>query len=138
MIQFQEPQKSVEWGIYRGKKFTVFIRGWKSGEEFHWNVYACIFEGHPFFGNGDAMFSMPLHGGPTYDRFIIAEPVEGIKYAWQRIEKSYKIGSDYSHYGDNYEHCSYDDGIPPMIRHDAEELAQFLFDCEQEKAEFKE
>lgn len=130
MIQFQEPQKAVEFSIYRGKNFSVFIRAWKSGDEFKWNVYACIFEGHPLFGNVDAMMCMPLHGGPTYDRVITQEPARGVEYDWQSVEKSYKIGSDYSHYQDNYENDSYDHGIPPMIRHDAEELAKHLFECE--------
>lgn len=129
MIQFQEPVKAVEWVIYKDRNFSVYVRGWKSGEEFKWNVYGCIFDTHPLFGKVEAMKSMPLHGGPTYDRLIVAEPAEGIKYEWQRVEKSYKIGSDYSHAFDNYEESSYEDGIPPMIRHDAEELAKYLFEC---------
>lgn len=129
MIEFKEPQKAVEWVIYRDRNFSVLVRGWKSGDEFKWNVYANIFDTHPMFGNVDAMKCLPLHGGPTYDRVITMEPAGGIMYEWQKQEKSYKIGSDYSHAWDNYENDSYEDGIPPMIRHDAEELAQHLFDC---------
>ena len=131
MIEFKEPQKAVEWVIYKDRNFSVFVRGWKSGDEFKWNVYACIFDTHPFFGNVDAMMSIPLHGGPTYDRVISQEPAGGIKYDWQKVEKFYKIGSDYQHYNDYYDDCSYEDGIPPMIRHDAEQLAEFLFECRE-------
>jgi len=129
MIQFNDPQKAIEWGIYKDRNFSVIVRGWKSGDEFKWNVYANIFDTHPLFGNVEAMMSMPLHGGPTYDRVITQEPAGGIKYTWQKVEKMYKIGSDYQHYQDHYDDYNYEDGIPPLIRNDAEELARFLFDC---------
>lgn len=129
MIEFKTPKKAVEWSIYQDRNFSVVIRGWKSAEEFKWNVYAYIFDTHPLFGKVEAMMSLPFHGGPTFDRVIRQEPAGGIKYDFQKVENFYKIGSDYSHAYDNYENDSYDDGIPAMIHHDAEELAQYLFDC---------
>lgn len=129
MLQLKEPQKAVEWTIYKDSNFSVSVRGWKDSVEFKWNVYAHIFDTHPLFGKVEVMMCIPLHGGPTYDRLLVSEPAGGIQYDWQRVERTYKIGSDYQHAGDYYEECSYEDGIPPMIRHDAEELAKYLFEC---------
>jgi hypothetical protein len=134
MIEFKEPKKAVEWVIHRTRDFSVIVRGWKSGDEFKWNVYAYVFDTHPLFGKVEALMAMPFHGGPTYDRFFNSSPAAGIKYEWQKEDKYYKIGSDYSHCYDNYENDSYEDGIPTMIRYDAQELAQHLFDCQSEES----
>lgn len=130
MIEFKEPRKAIEWVIYEDRNFRVLIRGWNRGDEFKWNVYAFIFDTHPLFGKIDALMCAPFHGGVTYDTLITHEPARGIQYNWQKVDKFYKIGSDYSHHGDYYENDSYEDGIPPMIRHDSEELARHLYNCQ--------
>jgi hypothetical protein len=129
-LELKEPRKSIEWTIHQGKDFSVTVRGWTTqglnGVENRWNVYANVFDNHPFFGKIDALLSLHFHGGPTFEKLITTEPAQGVRFDFERINKTYKIGSDYSHAWDNYEHCAIDDGIPPMILQDAEELAMEL------------
>jgi hypothetical protein len=131
-IQFKEPLKSAEWSIYQGKNFSVSIKNWTSqglyGIKNRWNVYAHVYDTHPLFGNVDALLCLPFHRGATYDKLIITEPAQGLKYDFDKVCKVYKIGSDYAHCDDHYEDCGEADGIPPMIRHDAETLAGELFE----------
>ena len=132
-FELKEPKKSVEWMIFQCKHFSVQVRGWTSqglnGVENRWNVYANVFDTHPWFGSMDALLNLHFHSGPTYERLITYEPAQGIRYDFERCDKVYKIGSYYSHAWDNYEHYSIDEGIPPIIRSDAEILAQQLFEA---------
>lgn len=124
---------AVEWTVYQGKKFTVQVRAWKSSSDWHWNVYALIFDGHPLHRNVDAAMGLHFHWGATYDKRIVTSPAQGIQYEWQKISDCLKVGSDYSHCDDHYEDADPKDGIPTMIQWDAAVLAQELLERETEE-----
>lgn len=123
---------ATEWTVYQGKTFSVQVRAWLTSE-WHWNVYALIFDGHPLHQNVDAALGLHFHWGVTYDKRIVTSPAQGVRYGWERVSDCLKIGSDYSHHGDNHEDDDPKDGIPTMIRHDAGILAQELLDRETQE-----
>lgn len=118
---------SYEWTIHQSKTFSVTVRSWHRHDGFGWNVYANIYDTHPMFGNVEWAMNLPLHGGCTLDQLITIAPSQGIKYDWQREQKTLKVGSDYQHYGDEYfMHFDPLQGIPSSILRDANELVQCL------------
>lgn len=123
-----------EWTVYQGKTFSVQVRAWNSNDEWRWNVYALIFEGHRLHQNINAALCLPFHWGATYDKRIVTSPAQGKRYDWEKISDCLKIGSDYMHYEDNYEHCNPKAGIPPMIRHDAQQLVYALLGIEDSES----
>ena len=127
-IVFNTPKQATEWIVYQHKTFSVTVRHWMSGERHCWNVYAHVFDNHPMFGKVDALMGLHFHGGATFDQLITTAPAQGIKYDWQKETKTYKLGSDYAHAWDHYDDVGPEQGIPPMIRHDAEVLAQELYE----------
>lgn len=131
-LKLKEPRKAIEWTIHHCRDFSVIVRGWTyeslDGVKNNWNVYANIFDSHPLFGNVNAMLSLPFHGGPTYEKLITTEPAQGIRYDFEKVAKTYKIGSDYAHYMDHYEDHPADAGIPPSVLFDANELVRELFE----------
>jgi len=113
------------------KSFSVEIAAHNSREinsdkeVWNWNVYAYIREEHPFFTLSESSLSDELHfhGGITYAQYFINEPMGGIKYDWQKVNRYYKVGSDYCHYQDDYDnHDSPFDGIPTYVQYDADLL----------------
>ena len=118
---------TLEFKIASEDSYSVTIIAWNRKEaldQWHWNVYAHIYDKHPLFDNPEnAVETLPFHCGATYDKIITTEPAQGIKYDWQRINKTLKIGSDYAHIYDNYDnHPSPFEGIPSGIEADALEL----------------
>lgn len=132
-------KKSTEWLVFSSQEFSITVKNWTSkgfpqgyyeGAEpvdvNHWNVYLCVFEASEFFTKPQAIQSAPWHGGVTYDQVCTSAPSEGIKYDWQKDVKYYKFGSDYSHYMDHFEEYNAEDGIPPSIQYDVQELYNWL------------
>jgi hypothetical protein len=128
----------VVFTIEQNKDFSVTVEGWndvgfRNGdyenliEKWNWNVYAHIYESHPFFNDVDSALELPLHWGATYDQIITHEPAQGIKYDLQKITKCLKVGSDYAHCDDDYDnHPSAFDGVPFLIDSDAKRLVKAL------------
>jgi hypothetical protein len=122
----------------QNKHFTVTIEGWNRVgfremdfntpvEVWGWNVYAHIYESHPLFNDIDEALQLPFHGGCTYDKIITTAPSQGIKYDFEKVTHCLKVGSDYSHLGDEYhDHQSAFDGIPLEMSRDADELIRAL------------
>jgi hypothetical protein len=121
--QFELRTPATEWNVCQAKTFTVQIRAWFSdGTGWHWNVYALIFDGHPLHKDVEAALGLHFHWGVTLENRIVTTPAQGLRYDWQKVGDCLKLGSDYQHHGDNYEDSDPKDGIPTMIRHDAELL----------------
>jgi hypothetical protein len=130
-IEFLEMQRSFEWTVYRGENFTVTVRAWGEPRGFKWNVYASFFEGHPFFGDFEKSYGLTFHGGVTLERKITTEPREVSYYSNQYT--CFKVEWDYQHYMDDFENDNPNDGIPPAVLYDARELAEELFEIENEE-----
>jgi len=113
----------------RGDGFCVEVKRWESkkirfspsgmesyfeGISNKWNVYAHIFESHPYFKRfdgedvfQDAASALYLHCGPTF---------------LEKTKIGYKVGSDYAHlYDDHFEDIGTRDRAYEVF-HDAEEL----------------
>ena len=125
-LYFEKP--SYEWMVIKGKSFGVLIRAWhKYDGLFGWNLYACIYENHPYFDNVEKAINLPFHGGATYDEFLSCEPAQGLRYDWEKVRKCLKVGCDYSHlYDDFFERSNPFDGVPSQIQSDALELVEHL------------
>ncbi len=127
-MNFENP--SYEWTT-RGKSFSVQIKAWtRDSDDWNWNVYAFIYEGHPLFQKPAQTKQLHFHGGCTYDELVSTEPVEGIEYDWQLKIQYIKVGSDYKHYMDHYENEHPKHGIPFSIKRDAEILFKELEECQ--------
>lgn len=128
-VQLTTDKPATEWTVYQGKTFSVQVRAWRGySDEWKWNVYALIFDGHPLHQNVEAALGLHFHGGVTYDKRIVTSPAQGVRYEFEKISDCLKVGGDYMHYGDYYEHADPKDGIPPNIYHDAQTLAQELLE----------
>jgi hypothetical protein len=125
-LNFDKP--SYDWTVFKNQQFSVSIHAWHSFEGFGWNVYANIFDTHPLhLDPQNAMDSLHLHGGATYDKYVTYEPSLGVKHDWQTVSKTLKIGSDYLHlYDDWAPACDPADGVPMQIQSDARELVEQL------------
>lgn len=122
----ENKKATVEFWIAREKTYTVSAKAWHDGNRWNWNVYAYVFENHPLFDNNDALLDLPLHCGCTFDQIRANQPFE-IKYDHQRVKTTKIVGSDYAHYGDDYDnHPSPFDEIPYYVERDAKELAAAL------------
>ena len=120
--------KEVKQWFARGNSFSVEVKVWKiSGETFIWNIYANVFEKHPIFDDNQAINNLPFHGGVSYDRESVNQPLGGVRYDFQAVTKVKKVGCDYNHLGDNYfNSLDGSKGIPSDIERDAKELFDFL------------
>lgn len=115
--------------IAREKDYSVEVKAWVFAEnEWAWNVYAHVFEGHPVYGDKDALMNQaPLHGGCTFDQEKVVQPIGGPTYDFQSIDKSMTVGSDYKHLGSpDLSQDDPKDGIPWIVENDAKELAEWL------------
>lgn len=132
---------TMEFYIAREKTFSVTVKGWNrigfNGsdfenpvEQFHWNVYASIYDGHPLFkAPQDAIESLPFHGGCTYDKLITTSKSLGNEYDKSEDCTILKLGSDYTHLHDDYDnHPSPLNGIPSNVEFDAKRLADALLE----------
>jgi hypothetical protein len=124
---------SVSFWVAREKTHSVEVKSWASkglhGEDvWHWNVYGHVFDNHPLFATPERLEGMPLHWGATFDEFRTTSPAFGIKYDWQKENKAYTFGSDYSHYQDPEDWQSPLEGIPYLVEQDALDLAAWLAD----------
>ena len=119
---------STKFNFYRGKDFMVEVVGWESPKDkWNWNVYAYIYESHKLFGDKDKCLELPFNCGATLEDKIKTSPAWGIKYDWQKETETIKLGSDYNHIYDSYDHHpSPADGIPANIYSDAKVLAEAL------------
>lgn len=119
---------STSYFVAIEKTHSVEVKAWTySDTEWAWNVYAHVFEDHPLYGDKDALMDAPLHGGCTFDREKVEQPIGGPKYDFERITKSMVIGSDYRHLGSpDYSSHAPELGIPWMVEKDAIELAEWL------------
>lgn len=132
-LNFETP--AYEWMPFQNQQFCVSVRCWKRDDKFCWNVYACIYEGHPLHGDPEAAMGLHLHGGATYDKYITTEPSQGIKYDWQKAYRTLKVGSDYQHLYDDWAAiCDPSQGIPHQIQSDVRELVEQLLSLQQAKA----
>jgi hypothetical protein len=134
---------SVEWTVYQCDTFSVTVKSWKTknyefiekgyGSEFrhHWNVYANIFHTHPIYETPELAKDLPLHGGCTFDKQTISQPIGGIRYDWQKVSNTLKVGSDYSHYMDHFEDEDPARGIPHEVFNDAEALVDALLNWKE-------
>lgn len=133
---------AYDWCVYRHKTFSVVIHSWKSknyeyelysrgGEyKFHWNVYANIFEDHPYYDNIELIESLPFHGGITYDQHITHEGKLNIGFPLRAPQTTLKVGSDYGHYCDDwYAEQDPKDGVPSCIQQDALDLVYRLLNA---------
>lgn len=124
-----EYSKTVSFWVKKGKGYTVEVRCWPwSGTEWAWNVYAHVFPDHPLFENPNMLIDLaPLSGGCTLGQEKTIMPIGGVKYDWQKIEKSLTVGCDYKHiWDDDYSMFGPERGIPKKIEMDALELARWL------------
>jgi hypothetical protein len=100
-----------------GDTFLIEVVRWSSpeysqdyteilGQKQHWNVYAYIYPEHPLFDKLDKThsnwYNQPIHHlnfhcGCTFMQWYVNEKGEFT---------SAKLGSDYGHYRDNFEHIS--------------------------------
>lgn len=98
------------------------------GRDWNWNVYVNIFENNHLFKDYQKVLDeAPFSGGVTFEGKETREPLGGIKYEWQRVTKTIKIGSDYSHIWDRCtKDMSPDKGIPAHIEKDALELVDWM------------
>jgi len=125
---------SVSYWVKKTSTFSVEVKAWCDSDKWNWNVYAHIFSGHPLYDDNEALKSLPLHGGCTYDAIKKNSPLV-MKYDWQK-EYEYEaktVGCDYAHlHGDYENHPSpfdYDFGlVPAPFHHCAEELADTLLE----------
>jgi len=124
----EEMLTSTKFNFFRCKDFNVEVVGWESEKgKWNWNVYAYIFETHKLFADQDAWYELPFNCGATLEDRIITGPARGIRYDWQKETETIKLGSDYNHIHDNYDHHpSPADGIPSNIYHDAKVLVESL------------
>lgn len=118
---------AYEWIVYRDANFSVEVRSWGDLGKHHWNVYANIFDTHPFFNDIEKALDLHFHGGVTYDQRISQSPAQGIRYDWQKEHIYLKVGSDYSHlYDDWFADQDPACGIPIEIQRDATTLVDQL------------
>jgi len=119
----------VEFKIKSTKDFSVVAIGWKSRDQWNWNVYANIFESHPLFNDAEKAKNLPFNCGCTFDKLITESPTKD-KSEWYDFDREYKtlkVGSDYNHIHDDYDnHPSPFDGLPGFIERDALELVKSL------------
>lgn len=130
-IKFGTP--AYEWNPVQEKTYSIQIRCWSRDEISEikrvWNVYALIFDGHPLFNELERAKNLPFHGGCTYDKNITTEHAmpESERASWMRTSRCLKVGSDYSHYLDDYfESADPSEGVPFEIQKDVQELADAL------------
>lgn len=128
-------EPSREWTVFTDDTFLVQVKAWKGwGDDWKWNVYAVIFDNHPFHQNVDAAMTLPFHWGSTYEKRIVTSPAHGIRYDWEKVHDVLKLGSDYQHYDDHYEYAHPNNGIPWQIEADAEDLVLALLETKAVQA----
>ena len=118
-------KKQHSWFIKKST-FSIEVIAWEMYENhWIWNVYVYLFQDNKLFNDVESAKNLPFHGGCTFDKFYIKEPALGIKYDWQKIDKSLQVGCDYSHLDDDYfTQCHPDDGVPHAIISDVDCLIQ--------------
>lgn len=127
-----EYQFAVEFKIVQTATHFVEVKAWSSKEldgdnKWHWNVYAYVYETHPWFCNPDVLQSnLPLHYGSSLSQLVSIKPALGIRYDWEKETRTLKFGSDYNHCTDSEHHQSPLEGIPYYVERDALELAVWL------------
>ena len=123
----KEPRRT--WKVYGDKTFFVEVVCWHKGyaDEWAWNVYAYVYETHRHFDKPEFIKDhAPWHCGCTLDQKETSEPAMGIEYDWQKKYTTYKFGSDYAHYLDEYFATCGPDSIPRSVIQDAESLVAWL------------
>ena len=122
-------KKQHSWFIKKST-FSIEVIAWEMNENhWIWNVYVYLFQDNKLFNDVESAKNLPFHGGCTFDQFCTNEPACGIKYDWQKLDKSLKVGCDYSHlYDDYFNQCHPDDGIPAEIIIDVDRLIQAIED----------
>lgn len=120
---------SYEWNSTH-KTFGIQVRAFRKGldetyPEFGWCLYVLIYDNHPLFDKPELFVEgLDFHGGCTYDEKYTRTPARGIRYDWQKDSSYLKIGCDYQHYMDNFDHFNPSQGIPFEIEHDAKHLVE--------------
>lgn len=129
-MNFNFNKPAYEWNVISENNFLIQLRAWRSSDEWIWNVYAYIYEGHPLFAEEHREFvkyGLPFHGGCTFDLIGTTQPLMGIKYTWQRESKYIKVGCDYNHYEDErFNSSDPREGVPWRIQEDVKELYEVL------------
>lgn len=129
-IKYNFDTPTYKWAVYRCRSFSVEIQGWQRDQKFGWNVYAYIFEEHPYFKDVRKALDLHFHGGPTLEQLIHESPAQGIRYSFQSEHSYLKIGSDYQHlYDDWFETQDPVFGIPAEVRSDAKQLVLELLEA---------
>lgn len=126
---------TMSFWIDKQQTHSVEVKSWscagmREGEiQWHWNVYAYIYETHPWFDKPEVLqTNLPLHYGASCSDLTITKPALGFKYDWQKEHHTFKFGSDYNHYTDPENQQSPLEGIPYYVERDALELVEWLKD----------
>ena len=121
---------SVSYWVEKNKDYSVEVKAWFNGK-WNWNIYAYVFDTFPKYDDDDYLLELPMAGGCTYDKLVNRQPIKGIKYDFQKVEKSKVIGCDFAHSWDDYDNhpspFDYEPGlIPYPFKGAAEELVKEL------------
>lgn len=122
---------SVSFWIAREKTHCVEVKAWYCDDKWMWNIYAHVFESHPFFNDHDKLLGLPFNCDCTFDRTKTEEPLNGVERGWERKTISKVVGSDYAHIYDDYDNHpapfeNKDGEVPHPFLGDAEQLAEAL------------
>ena len=121
---------SVSYWPERNKEFSVEVKAWFDGK-WNWNIYAYILPEYDQYHDNRYLKSIDMHGGVTFDELVIRQPIDGIKYDFQRIKESKVVGCDFAHLYDDYDNhpspFEYSEGVipEPFLSH-AERLIKHL------------
>jgi len=133
MFDELEIKPSCEFVIGRSSTHNVLCKAWFSSTGFderpktgwNWNVYAYVFEGHPWFDDAEKLRELPFHCGVSLDQMQITNTTSPSEYNPNRIVRV--LGSDYNHlYDEAGDHPSPEFGVPWYVLEDAKRLFRAL------------
>jgi hypothetical protein len=129
---------SVSYWYERAKSYSVEVKCWQLGDKWMWNVYAHVFDNHRKFDDNDWLMSLSMHGGVTFDKQTISQPLGGCRYDWMTTKKTKAIGCDFEHiYDDHDNHPSPIDyglgEIPQPFLAVAKEISEQLKEKQNDK-----
>lgn len=121
---------SVSYWVAREKTYSIEVKAWFD-TKWNWNIYFNAFDNFPLFDDNDFFMRLDIHGGVTFDKQVISQPIGGCRFEWMKTTKSKTVGCDFCHLYDDYDNhpspFDYPNGdIPNPFKYEAERTLKYI------------